>query len=272
MDFDGPVWRATSTVSPLQDRLSEGSLVILWPEAYGIIASEVHSGAPAPLVSLSVDGLPALCRRARHRRSSRCAFRPRTGETVRAGTRGISRVSSQSPRPHHPALAQRFSDPPAPKPSRPPGPRPDPAATPAGADITKKLDEFTRLPAADRAKFAADLALEIRALPAGMDKYLLAWNLRVEAIEAPGLEPNAAAAVLSLYAEVIHNYPSTGGYLDLAELATPTFAPRSKAQPSMPPKPSWNSASVCTKKRTFRSQAWTARLTRSQACAARRYC
>lgn len=119
----------------------------------------------------------------------------------------------------HPALAQKFTDPPAPRPSGPPEPRPDPAATPAGAAITKKLDEFTRLPAADRAKVAVDLASQIRALPAGMDKYLLAWNLRGEAIEEPGLESNAVVAVLSLYAEVIQNYPSTGGYLDLAELA-----------------------------------------------------
>jgi peroxiredoxin len=52
-----------------------------------------------------------------------------------------------------------------------------------------------------------------------MDKYLLAWNLRAEAIDAPGLEPDAAAPVLSLYAEVIQNYPNSGGYLDLAELA-----------------------------------------------------
>jgi len=119
----------------------------------------------------------------------------------------------------HPALAQKFRDPPARKPSRPSGPRPDPAATPAGAAILKKLDEFTRLPAADRAKYAADLATQIRALPVGMDRYLLAWNLRVEAIEQSGLEPAAVAAVLTLYAEVIENYPSAGGYLDLAELA-----------------------------------------------------
>jgi hypothetical protein len=118
----------------------------------------------------------------------------------------------------HPALAQKFTDPPVPKPSGAPGPRPDPAATPAGAAITKKLNEFTRLPAADRAKFAVDLASQIRAFPPGMDKYLLAWNLRVEAIEESGLESDVVA-VLSLYAEVIENYPSTGGYLDLAEFA-----------------------------------------------------
>jgi peroxiredoxin len=128
-------------------------------------------------------------------------------------------------RPHHPAVAQKFTDPPAPKPSGPRGPRPDPGATPAGADITRKLDELTRLPAADRAKFAADLASQIRALPAGMDKYLLAWNLRVEAIEEPG--------VPSLYADVIENYPSAGGYLDLAELARYAHVPVAVKNPAL---------------------------------------
>ena len=128
-------------------------------------------------------------------------------------------LAAKSLRQRHPALAQQFTDPPRPKPSGPPGPRPDPAATPAGASITRKLDEFTRLSAADRGKFAADLTSQIRALPAGMDRYLLAWNLRVEALEEPGLEPDAIAAVLTLYSEVIRNYPSAGGYLDLAELA-----------------------------------------------------
>jgi peroxiredoxin len=116
----------------------------------------------------------------------------------------------------HPALAQKFIDPPTPRPS---GPRPDPAATPAGAAITKKLDEFTGLRPADRSKSAAELVSEIRSFPVGMDSYLLAWNLRVEALEEPGLEPAAVAAVLNLYREVIENYPSAGGYLDLAALA-----------------------------------------------------
>jgi peroxiredoxin len=128
-------------------------------------------------------------------------------------------LAAKALQPRHPALAQKFTDPPAPKPSVRPGPRPDPAATPTGAAITKKLDEFTRLPAADRNKFAADLASQIRTIPPGIDKFLLAWNLRVEAVGEPALEPDTVVAVLSLYTEVIQNDPSTSGYLDLAELA-----------------------------------------------------
>jgi peroxiredoxin len=142
-------------------------------------------------------------------------------------------VAAKALQPRHPALAQKFTDPPAPKPSRPPGPRVDPAATAAGAAITKKLDEFTRLPAADRNKFAADLVSQIRTIPPGIDKFLLAWNLRVEAVGEPALEPDTVAAVLSLYAEVIQNYPSTSGYLDLAELARYAHIPTVITNPAI---------------------------------------
>ena len=71
----------------------------------------------------------------------------RLSAPLRLEFRALAAKALQS---RHPALARKFTDPPAPKPSGPPGARPDPAATPEGADITKKLDEFTRLPAADR--------------------------------------------------------------------------------------------------------------------------
>jgi peroxiredoxin len=142
-------------------------------------------------------------------------------------------LTAKALQPHHPALAQRFTDPPAPKPSRPPGPRPDPGATPAGAAILKKFDEIAHVPAADRAEFVTDLASQIRAFPAGMDKYLLAWNLRLAAVEAPGVGPDAVAAVLSLYAEEIQQYPGTGAYLDLAELARYAHIPSPAQNPAI---------------------------------------
>jgi hypothetical protein len=79
--------------------------------------------------------------------------RPRTGETLRAASSGVSRVRGQGP----PTL-----------PARVPTPPPHSRAR----AIIKKLDEFTRLPAADRTKFAADLASQIRAVPASAGRFV----------------------------------------------------------------------------------------------------
>jgi peroxiredoxin len=126
-------------------------------------------------------------------------------------------LAAKALRPRHPLLAEKFSDPPPPAMAR--GPRVDPASTPAGAAITEKLAQFDHLSTdADRAALAIGLASEIRALPAGVGKLLLAWNLRVEATYGGNLGQDALAVVADAYADAIKGAPGAGMYVDLAGL------------------------------------------------------
>uniref|UniRef100_Q028V9 Redoxin domain protein n=1 Tax=Solibacter usitatus (strain Ellin6076) TaxID=234267 RepID=Q028V9_SOLUE len=135
-------------------------------------------------------------------------------EPLRSGFRALAEKALQR---HRPLLAQTFSEQPAP--AKPAGPRVDPASTPAGAAITRKLDQLTHIPNdADRAKFAIGLASDIRALPAGFGKVLLAWNLRVETTYEGDLGQDALVAVAGTYADALKGCPSADMYVDFAGL------------------------------------------------------
>jgi peroxiredoxin len=117
----------------------------------------------------------------------------------------------------HPDLARKLADPAAnPLPA---APRVDPASSAAGLAIVLRLSQLSRLPTdAGRARLLIQLASEVRALPAGPNKFSLAWELHAAVTEGdPGQE--ALTAVADTFADAIPGAPpDAGAYLELASL------------------------------------------------------
>lgn len=116
----------------------------------------------------------------------------------------------------HPELAQKLM--PATE-KLPPAPREEPAVSPAEVAIYQQFGRFGQVSTdPERAKLLIDLASQVRALPPGATKLLLAWNLRGEVTEGD-MGPEAMTVVAETLAESIKGAPPNAGiYLDLASL------------------------------------------------------